>query len=60
MDSLARGRVHAFLCQTREAILDLHGGLFWFGLILTYYLALIHLLDFRGDLRVSPAMCLQH
>lgn len=44
-------KVSALLHQTREAILDLHSGLFGFGLS-----CMIHLLVFRGDLRF-PQLC---
>lgn len=57
-DSLASGKVNAFLSQTREVILDLQSGVFGFGLILTHYFAWTHLLVLGGDVRLSPAMCL--
>lgn len=41
--------------KTREAVLDLHSGLFGLGFDALF--CMIHLLVFRGDLKVSPAVC---
>lgn len=51
-------KVSAFLhpTQTREAVLDLHSGLLGLGFD-AFFFCMIHLLVFRGDLKVSPAVC---